>query len=441
MSPVHASKHRDQKQELDVKESPEVAQLPSPGLTESPSPGLTQLPSPRLTEPSTAKRQKLEHHQRGGNYPPAFWDNLSQLWLIPSCLQEFDRRTVWPSTPTIPDLTGTEFDLTRLVQFAKEGGPNLEDLRAYPGSEEASLDRESASNQTMKTSTAYSPAFQQHLIDHGCYPAWHPNPAMGINNQPQNFGAIQTRLAMPRAASSAKNQQDFIDFLTANNKAATEGTSMSAEIRQMDDIPNIHSLHNVLFNNLDPLIDPTTKIKLGQNAVDSYDGNTPTPLNPSIREGFLGNFIVPSTATDRTCLPNFFLEAKGKKGVPEVVMRQAWWAGCLGARGVHELRAWIDPNTFEDNNAYTIACTYEAGSCTLTVYTIHPRRSPNNNPRHRPISSMSGCRYEYIMSQLYSINMKNNLDGFKEGLKVFGNARVWAQQQRDLLYAAANARA
>ncbi|KAI4241194.1 MAG: hypothetical protein L6R42_011348 [Xanthoria sp. 1 TBL-2021] len=290
-----------------------------------------------------------------------------------------------------------------------------------------------------KTS-AYDPSFQQHLIDHGCYPTHHPDAAASVAAQPQNFTAIFTRLGMPTASSSALTMQNFYDFLNKNKQAATEKTTMSGEIRKLAGDMNIPFLENVLFNKIASLIMDSAgkESTLRRPKVDSYDGNIPTGLAKSVRDS-LGTYIVPCEATDRPCLPNFFLEAKGKSGDSDVVMRQAWYAGCLGARGVHELRAWIDPNTLEDNNAYTIACSYEAGNATLIVYTIHPRLSSNKH--HRRISSMPNRRYEYIMSQLYAINMRNNLAGFVEGMKIYQNARVWAKEQRDRLYAAANLKA
>lgn len=87
---------------------------------EEPS-GLTALP--------TGKRQKLVHNQQR-NFPPSFWNSLSRLSLTTRSLREFDRRTVWPSTPRQPHLTGSaQIDSTKLVQFAEQGGPDLEDLR------------------------------------------------------------------------------------------------------------------------------------------------------------------------------------------------------------------------------------------------------------------------------------------------------------------------
>ncbi|KAL9026875.1 MAG: hypothetical protein Q9180_007414 [Flavoplaca navasiana] len=399
------------------------------------TPGLTALP--------TSKRQKLKHRQE--NFPPSFWDNLSQLYLTTRSLREFDRRTVWPSTPKQPDLTGAaQIDSNQLVQFAKEGGPDLKDLRGFQcsGIEQSDLDREAMPKQksTAPKTSAYDPQFEQHLIDHGCYPMYYPSAAASFAARPKNFAAILASLQKPTTSSSALTEQQFHKFLDRNRVAATESETMSGEIRNLAGEKHDSARENVLFNNLVGLImdKKGEESTLSGPRVDSYEGNSPTDLDASIRES-LSAYIVPSSDTTRPCLPNFFLEAKGKKGDSDVVMRQAWHDGCLGARGVHELRAWIDPDTLEDNNAYTLACTYEPGNATLIVYTIHPHIS--NNKNHRRISSMPNRHYEYIMSQLDVVNMRKSPASFIEGMRLYENARLWAKEQRDDLYAAANLKA
>ncbi|KAL8659734.1 MAG: hypothetical protein Q9226_000290 [Calogaya cf. arnoldii] len=420
MSSEHATIHCHQKRELDVEETP----------------GLTALP--------TTKRQKLDHDQRGRNFPPAFWDSLSRLFLTTRSLREFDRRTLWPSTPVRPQSTGAEhIDLSKLVQFAEE--PDLDDLRAYLGPKDANVDQEAVSSQTMSDdaagTSAYDPAFQQHMIDHGCMPRLYPSSSQSVMLQPQNFAAIAARLERPRASSSALTQKDFTDFLDQNTKAVNENTTMSTEIRTIAGESDILSLQDVLFNRLEPLIKIGAEPLFSQPRVDLYDGNDPSDLAKSIRDSLGGKngFIVPCEDTDRPCLPNFFLEAKGKKGDSMVVMRQGWYDGCLGARGVHELRAWIDPDTLDDNNAYTLVCTYEAGTATLVFYTVHLRRS--KTPHYRRISSMPTRRYEYRMSIIYSVSMLDGLTSFARGMRLYQNARDWAKEQRDQLCAAANAKA
>ena len=160
---------------------------------------------------------------------------------------------------------------------------------------------------------------------------------------------------------------------------------------------DIPSQENLLFGNLKHLTDSSiTKAKL-----DCYNGSCPADLNKQIREE-LGPYIVPSTNTATPCLPNFFTEGKGPNRNTAVCKRQALYNGALGARGIHQLRSYIDPETAYDNNAYTITSTYHGGSGTLTMYTTHP--APPQDPK---------TSTEYRMTQLNSFTVTGNPDYFR----------------------------
>ncbi|KAL8892299.1 MAG: hypothetical protein Q9215_000812 [Flavoplaca cf. flavocitrina] len=357
MSSKPAEVPRYEKRELEVEETP----------------GLTALPTP--------KRQKLKHQQQ--NFPPSFWDNLSQLWLTTRSLREFDRRTVWPSTPKQPHLTGAaQIDSNQLVQFAQEGGPDLRDLRA-----------------------------------------------------PQNFDEIVARLERPIPSSPAFTAQEFTDYLVVNKSCINEAEVMNNVISGIFAVrkPLPHGLTSQ-FNNLESL----TGCELVEPMPDWHDGISPSSLAVTVRNR-LENFIVPSTNPSRLCVPNFLFEVKGPDGSITILLRQAMFAGVLGARGVHELRHWLDPHTLDDNKAYTIAATYEPVQRNLIFYAIHPTRS--NNTAHQALSSTPARYYTYRMTKLKAWMLDSDVDTFNKGMWAFQNARQWAKEQRDLLCAAANLKA
>ena len=205
-------------------------------------------------------------------------------------------------------------------------------------------------------------------------------------------------------------------------QALTEATVMSKAFPIIAGTVDIPSQENLFFGNLKHLTDGSiTKAK-----PDFYDGSRPADLNKQIREE-LGPYIVPSTNTAAPCLPNFFTEAKGPKGTPDVCKLQSLYNGALGARGIHELRSYIDPETAYDNNAYTITSTYHGGSGTLTMYTTHPASSKD------PKTSI-----EYRMTQLNSFAVTGNPDYFRQGASALRNARDWAKEKREELMIAAN---
>ncbi|KAL9043917.1 MAG: hypothetical protein Q9214_002912 [Letrouitia sp. 1 TL-2023] len=388
-------------------------------------------PETDLSPQPTTKRQKLEGYRRQRT-PSSFWDNLSRQWLTRRTLREFNRRTVWPATSVPPHRTGKEnINLAKLRRFARHGGPSLSDIRGYPdpdasipsnltmdsgqsGSRKrAKTRRESGTSTSTKRTSAYDPPFEQHLIDHGIYPEGYG----GVRNlqEPHNLEEINTRLALPRASLSPSRftREDFLDFKEKNQEALTEMKVMSKAFPIIAGTADIPSQENLRFTNLEDLTDGS----ITKAQPDFYDGARPAELNKQIREE-LGPYIVPSTNTTAPCLPNFFTEGKGPKGLIDLSKNQAMYDGALGARGIHKLRLYVDPETAYDNNAYTITSTYHPSGL-LTMYTSHPVES--TNPKHQT---------EYRMNQLRSFAMTDAPDTFRQGAAALRNGRDWTRDQR-----------
>ena len=105
---------------------------------------------------------------------------------------------------------------------------------------------------------------------------------------------------------------------------------------------------------------------------------------------------------------------------------QATYDGALGARGMHELRSYVDPETAYDNNAYTIISTYHP-NVLLIMYTSHPVES--TDPKYQT---------EYRTTQLNSYAMTGNPEGFRQGAAAWRNGRDLTRDQRKELIGAAN---
>ncbi len=286
----------------------------------------------------------------------------------------------------------------------------------------AKTGRESDISSKTRKSSAYDPEFEQHLIDHGIYPEGYGEDE--DSEEPANIEDINRRLAQPRSSLSPSRftREQFLDFKKKNREALTEATVMSKAFPIITGTADIPSQENLRFRNLKDLTDGS----ITKAQPDFYDGARPEGLNRRIREE-LGPYIVPSTNTAAPCLPNFFTEAKGPNGGTPTCKNQALYDGALGARGIHELRSYVDPETAYDNNAYAITSTYHGGSGTLTMYTTHPTLSKDAK---RPT--------EYRMTQLNSFAMTGNPDTFRQGAGALRNARDLAKDQREELIAAAN---
>jgi len=284
--------------------------------------------------------------------------------------------------------------------------------------------KESDSSSRTKKSFAYDLAFEQHLIDHGVHShGYDYNDDDGFV-YPDNWEEINDRLAQPRSSlsSSRFSREEFRKFEKTNMQALTENKVMSRAFPIIVETIDIPSQENLRFTNLKDLIDGF----ITKPQPDLYDGARPEELNKQIREK-LGSYIVSSTNTAAPCLPNFFTEAKGLKGTTDVGKRQALYDSAVSARGIHELRSYIDLETTYDNNAYTIASTYHDGSEALKLYTTHC--TPSTNPNRD---------YEYRMTQLNGWDMTDNPNTFRQGASALRNAKDLTKEKREELIAATN---
>ena len=284
----------------------------------------------------------------------------------------------------------------------------------------AKTGKESGTSSSTKKSSAYDPAFKQHLNDYGIFKS---NRAQ----KPNNWAEINERLAQPRPSLSPSqfSEAAFETFQQTNEDALTKNTVMSKVFPTIAGTANIPSQENLYFGNLKDLTDSSiTKAK-----PDFYDGACPVELNKQVREQ-LSEYIEPSTKKNAPLLPNFFTEGKGPDGSVPVCELQAMYDGALGARGIHKLRSYVDPETAYDNNAYTITSTYHGGTGTLTMYTTHTTLSKD------PKSSA-----EYRMTQLKAFAMTSDPETFRQGATFLRNGRDLTGDERRELIAAANAKA
>ncbi|KAH8708341.1 hypothetical protein GQ44DRAFT_816071 [Phaeosphaeriaceae sp. PMI808] len=338
--------------------------------------------------------------------PPAFWDNLSKVWLTKQALIELDRRNsqARPSPshsphqrtrrPATRDLvakqTATGFQaadntdylsrcrpkshLKAIGSLARHGGPDLSDLRNYPeptcrsvspiqsaqnqlrGSATIPSTKPTTNTTKVKNTGAYDRNFHQHLVDHRIYPDEYEHPDGSVSVGPKNLEELQRILIQPRLSLSLSqfSDRDFKDFKRADNYTAKE-----------EQLPRI-----------------STMVR-GQ--------------------------IIPSTQHDLPIAPNFFLEVKGPDGTAAVAKRQACYDGPLGARGMHSLR-FCGRNKEAYQNALAITSTYCHG--TLKMYTTH-----------LAAPSSAGRRPEYYMTQLRSFAMTDTPETCAAGYRAYRNAQ------------------
>ncbi|SLM36805.1 hypothetical protein LPUS_06491 [Lasallia pustulata] len=401
--------------------------------------------------PSKKFKSTREYHS-AANFPPAFYDSLSKVWLTRRALRELDRRNQLKSSGRAPVRKPLRQSSNRkdIQRFARHGGPELSDLRGYPEPTDINLahtmssirftqSRQSESlkppsNSTSENSnteivarkiSAYDKNFEQFLINENVFPEGYEYPDDRPIPEPNNWQEMQEELARRRPSLSLSRftNEDFRRF-KRDNARVYEGSVMSTifpTIRgKYTEIP--HEL-NAPFKRLKSLTNETTTTA----QPDFYDGANPGNIDKQVRNE-LGPFIIPTVHPRAPAVPNFFLEARTPKDAVDVTKRQATLDGALGARAMHELQSYGQDETVYDNNAYTLTSTYHDGQ--LKMYTTHI--TPPAGPGQLP---------EYHMTQYNTWGLTGNPATCRQGFTAFRNGREWAKKKRDQYISGANERA
>ncbi|KAF4449549.1 glyoxylate reductase [Fusarium austroafricanum] len=366
-------------------------------------------------------------------YPPHFWDNLSKVSLSPRALKEVDRRAR-NSRSQLPASTAGEVS-SNIARFARQGGPDLSDLRGYPypatmnsrespqskGNELAIPETEPTPTSTTTKQQKSKPCsgnFRQHLTDHKVEP-------LQFSEKPRNTDEILSTLAQRRLSLSLSNFSDgsFEGFYQTSIRVMNEDDVMAKVLPTIfgSSVAGDLDARNILFGNLEPLTDGS----LVSAKPDIYHGSSPGSLSLTIRNE-IGHHIVPSTKDDRPIVPNFFVEVKGPRGNELVVERQACYDGSIGARAMHSLQTYGQESPQYDGQARCFSATFFAGQLQMFA---HHATAPVDGDGDRPT---------YHMTYLGGYCMKNSRATFIEGASAFRNLRDLAKQQRDVLIQAAN---
>ncbi|PWI64308.1 hypothetical protein PCL_11279 [Purpureocillium lilacinum] len=244
---------------------------------------LKSIPFLRASPP--AKRCRFTGERRPTNFPPLFWDNLSNVSLTTRALRELDRRNEAQQHSPISSGSGEAVPKDK-ARFARHGGPDLRHLRGFPAPM-ASTQSSKTSRRTQSTeatsvggrsskSSAYNKNFQEHLIDHGVYLADQ------TDAEPRNLDSLHDQLLVPRTSLSPStfSQPKFRDFQKKNNQVAFESDVMRTILPVLcgdhDDIP---SQQNVLFTELEPITNNTAV----KPKPDLFDGASLQDLHQDLR--------------------------------------------------------------------------------------------------------------------------------------------------------------
>ncbi|KAG8410307.1 hypothetical protein J3458_018019 [Metarhizium acridum] len=382
------------------------------------------------------KRKARSTRAVAPKFPPAFYDDLSEIPLTLNILRELDQRN--DARAKTEKRTNPIGSLPKdLSRFSRRGGPDLQHLREFSSKTRnpSIMENTSSSSRSRRTlstratsvtsrsgSTRYGKEFDQHLRDHGVY----------VNNRkskPLNTEETKMRLEQSRASLSPSqfSEQQFKAFQRKNEDAVFKSDVMADVIPFICGDYPIPSKQNVLFTELKPLING--------NAVrpkpDHFDGADLADLYMEVRnDEEVRQRVIPTKHPGVPVAANFFIEAKGPDGNASVAQRQACYDGAYGARAMHTLQNYGKSQAEYDRNAYTYSSIYHPATGTLQLYAHHITAPAN-----------TGGRAEYHMTKLCGFDLTNNRATFVEGATFFRNARLLAKEHRDRAIQVANGEA
>lgn len=172
--------------------------------------------------------------------------------------------------------------------------------------------RDSDTTSRTRKSSAYDPAFEQHLIDYGVYPHGYDYDDDDDEGSvyPANWKEINDRLAQPRPSLSPSRfpREEFRKFEKTNMQALTEGKVMSKVFPIIAGTADIPTQENLPFGNLRNLNDDS----ITKAEPDFYDGSRPADLKKCIREelGISPTLVFLGDATFFSCLERIAIVEK-----------------------------------------------------------------------------------------------------------------------------------
>ncbi|RKU39869.1 hypothetical protein DL546_000423 [Coniochaeta pulveracea] len=337
------------------------------------------------------------------NFPPEFWDGLSQIPLTRRALRELDRRNM-----------------------ASNRSPSSSRRTKSARSKSAQSTQPTDLSPSTRASSAYDDAFEQHMIDNSIYPEQYEYPDSRPTPEPQNMDQLRLDYSAARASLSPSQFSDgaFREF-KRKSKARSEATVMRNVIPVIAGNANIPNEGNLPFTNITSMTGGATV----KAVPDFFDGAHPGTIDAAVRDD-LSQLIIPTKHADVPVAPNFSLEAKAPSGGVDVVLRQALHNGAIGARAMHALQNYGEEEPVFDGNAYSYSSTYHAGTGALQLYT-----------HHVTAPTAQGERPGYHMTKLGGYFMTDSRDTFVQGATVFRNIRDIAQGHRDMFIQSANTRA
>ncbi|PHH76528.1 hypothetical protein CDD82_3952 [Ophiocordyceps australis] len=378
--------------------------------------------------------------------PAEFWDELDPPPLSHVVLREFNDRTLEKRIELLKPKRNARrerIDPSRrqslLLRFSRHGGPDLSFLRwggemgspetvaaeivkaAKPGygqypSVKAKLPSEKSS--------MFDRAFAQHLRQHDVILPEHQGKGSSKISEPANKSTIIKELDKSRASltPSKVNTEHLACFKKINDQGTIATMSRDAlpivegTYKGPDRAPPFKAQE---LNTLTHLTDGTLPPIMPQRA----HGSPPAKLHQQLRKDF-EHYVCPTIWENDGVVPNFFCELRESTANPDGLQRELGYNLTFGARAIHWLRGYsLGKGKEFDGRAYALGFTLQEGNLTLYAGRVRKNHAGDTG---------------YVVTQLGSWVTSGTVDELRKGIKIYRNARDWADRMRQEVIEDAN---
>ncbi|POS81696.1 hypothetical protein EPUL_006387, partial [Erysiphe pulchra] len=302
------------------------------------------------TQTRPLKLQKREH--KPSPYSTSkLWGSLAKIHLTKNALNELNYQNRQLKTLRVQpnfNLDIVSEQLESIRQLAREGGPDLTDLRGYLEPDEYAMEsgeprqssrrtKQSGTKNKTKTTGPFDKNFVDLLEASGIYGFPYVGTEIKPSIVPLNLEEMIERANEPRPSVTPATIPSSV--FESFKKTVLVAKKESQVVKHL--VPILESgirvenqgFQDTTFSNLEQFTDATIEQRaLVKGTPDRCYGSPFERLCEEVRED-LNSKVVPTAEKTNPIAPNFFLELKGPEGHQVIADLQAQYYGALGERG------------------------------------------------------------------------------------------------------------
>ena len=342
------------------------------------------------------------------------------------------------SKPRFLDNSNSLSHRSSLEQFARRGGPDLQDLRGHP--EPSSKDSPSAKPGHDRPSITPLKG-QAAEVSAAEAASTYARPPSRSSSTASTDSTISLSLLLERANvrrpsfdEEPANLQDWMNAIEKDHSCLASGAAIPAAHRRFRWAVHMSSLKEEVMMDVFPAIRGELRYLRSVNRISPYmadlsDDDKRIIPRPDYMEGcqighanmrlreVLSPFIVFAEVEEAPFSSNFFTKVLGNSDTIDDAEKQARFDGALGARGIRMMLNIGKATEVFDGKAYTVTFIYFHGCLRMWLHFVALTGDPEH-PR---------C-YQTALASSWALG---NPEGFREGVMAYRNAQDLAHDLRE----------